>query len=163
MILIALGSSLSFCSLSPHATVAAAIRAVDAFAPVVATSRFYHSPAYPHPDDPPFVNAVIEVHCDPDPEGLLSRLHEVEAAFGRRRGVRNAPRTLDLDLLAIGTTVRTAKDGRPVLPHPRLAERDFVLAPLCDIAPGWRHPVTGRTAREMLTALPSVGAIPLAG
>jgi 2-amino-4-hydroxy-6-hydroxymethyldihydropteridine diphosphokinase len=87
----------------------------------------------------------------PDPVALLAALQAIEARFGRVRPFPNAPRTLDLDLLDLGGAVRAAPD--PVLPHPRMAGRAFVLAPLCDIAPAWVHPVLGRTAAALLAGL----------
>ncbi len=91
-------------------------------------------------------------------------LGKIEAAFGRRRGRRNAPRTLDLDLIAFDDVVQTptAREGL-VLPHPRLHERDFVLAPLCEIAPQWRHPALGESAQTLLGDLPDRTATPLDG
>lgn len=163
MILISLGSSLPFCGAEPQETLRLAIRAIGRFAPVAAVSRFYRSPAWPDPEDPPFVNAAIALRSAPGPEDLLTRLHAVEAAFGRVRGRPNAPRTLDLDLLAYGKEVQPAASGRALaLPHPGVAKRDFVLAPLCDIAPDWAFPGSGLTARQMLAALGTVTAIPLA-
>ena len=101
---------------------------------------------------PPFVNAVAEIGTELSPEALLRRLHAIERMAGRRRTLRWGPRTLDLDLLDYHGLVRKAP-ARPVLPHPGIAERIFVLAPLADIAPRWRHPVTRRTAAEMLARL----------
>jgi 2-amino-4-hydroxy-6-hydroxymethyldihydropteridine diphosphokinase len=164
MILIALGSSLPICGLTPREIVAAAIRAVGTFAPVGSTSRLYASKAWPDPADPAFVNAVIAVEDRGGPPALIGKLHAVEAAFGRRRHVKNAPRTLDLDLLAYGRVVlRPDRPGGLSVPHPRLAERDFFLAPLCDIAPDWRHPATGASAQAMLKALATVEARPIGG
>jgi len=93
---------------------------------------------------------------------LLAALHAVEAGFGRRRNAPNAPRTLDLDLLAYDglVTGETAGAG-PLLPHPKLEARGFVLTPLCEIAPGWRHPVTHITAKSMLEALQRREARPI--
>lgn len=162
MILIGLGSSLDFCGAPSQEVLRLAVRAIAKMTPVIEASRFYTSPAWPDPDDPPFVNAVISVRTDLAPDALLAALHEIEAAFGRRRTRKNAPRTLDLDLLAYRRQKRSGASG-PELPHPRLAERDFVLAPLCDIAPDWTNPVSGKTAREMLEALGEVKATPLAG
>ena len=89
-------------------------------------------------------------------------LHAVEAEFGRARAVPNAARVLDLDLLAYDDLV-SQPGAWPLLPHPRMAERAFVLLPLADLAPDWRHPVLGRTARELAEALPPgqpSGALP---
>ena len=146
--------------MAPRATVAAAVRAIRAATPVLAQSRDYASPAWPDTADPPFVNAAIRIAFGGEPEALIDLLHRIEAAFGRRRGQQNAPRTLDLDLIAFERIVRVG--GRLHLPHPRLAERDFVLAPLCDIAPDWTSPTTGLTARQMLAALEKPAAAALA-
>lgn len=160
MILIGLGSSLPFCGSPPQEILRLAIRAIGRFAPVAAVSRFYASPAWPDPSDPPFVNAAISVESGLSPEAMLAALHEVENAFGRSRVRKNAPRTLDLDLLAHGRFAGRGPTGRgPILPHPRLAERDFVLAPLCDIAPDWISPASGLTPRQMRAALGQVSAV----
>lgn len=161
MILIGLGSSLPFCGAQPQETVRLAMAAIAGFAPVERASRLYRSPAWPDPADPPFVNAVIAVRTGLGPAALLAALHDVEAAFGRRRSARNAPRTLDLDLLAYDGFVSKGAEGGLSLPHPGLPDRDFVLAPLCDIAPDWTSPVSGRMARAMLAALPTRSAIPI--
>lgn len=121
---------------------------------VVRRSRWYRTSPVPRSGQPWFVNGVAEIVTDLGPEALLARLHAIERAFGRRRGEPNAARTLDLDLLAFGPLVRTGAEA-PLLPHPRLAERAFVLVPLAEFAPEWRHPATGRTVREMAAMLPS--------
>lgn len=131
---------------------------------LAAVSRWYRSPAEPpQPGVPDFVNGVARLALDgaacgpgggvPDPAALLAALHRLEAAAGRVRGLPNAPRTLDLDLIAMGDLVRAAPD--PVLPHPRAHLRRFVLRPLADVAPpGWRHPTLRQGVAEMLAALP---------
>jgi 2-amino-4-hydroxy-6-hydroxymethyldihydropteridine diphosphokinase len=106
----------------------------------------------PDSHQPWFVNAVALLATDLEPEALLDRLLDVEARFGRVRGERNAARTLDLDLLDYdGLVVDTP---RLTLPHPRLHERRFVLEPLCEITPEWRHSRLGLTAAQLLDRLP---------
>jgi 2-amino-4-hydroxy-6-hydroxymethyldihydropteridine diphosphokinase len=92
--------------------------------------------------------------CAGDPASLLAMLHALEGAAGRTRPFPNAPRTLDLDLIAMGDLRRD--EGAPILPHPRAHLRRFVLQPLAELWPGWRHPVLGRTAEDLLAALPEV-------
>ena len=152
--LVALGANLPGPSGPPRAQLAAALVALEARGVhVVARSRFFRSPAWPDPSDPPFVNAVALVETALEPRALMALLHEVEAALGRRRGAPNAPRTLDLDLLDHGGRVLDGAGGGPVLPHPRIAGRAFVLRPLADVAPGWRDPRDGRALAELLAGL----------
>ena len=150
MILIAAGSNLPFCGVDSQQIVLHSLLAVGRFADVIAQSPLYASPAWPDPADPPFVNAAARLRTDIAPAVLLAALHGVEAAFGRKRGQKNAPRTLDLDLIAYGER----QCESPSLPHPRMAERDFVLAPICDLAPDWRPPGSDRSAAQMLASLP---------
>lgn len=118
----------------------------------VSCSSWYESAPVPKSDQPWFVNAVALISTDREPEVLLARMLDVEARFGRVRSERNAARTLDLDLLDYdGLIIETPK---LTLPHPRLHERRFVLAPLCEIAPRWHHPQLGLTAAELLARLP---------
>jgi 2-amino-4-hydroxy-6-hydroxymethyldihydropteridine diphosphokinase len=107
----------------------------------------------PVSDQPWYLNAVVEVATDRGPAEVLALLHSVENAFGRVRSIRNEPRVIDLDLLDHRGTVRPGPET-PLLPHPRLVDRAFVLLPLRDIAPQWRHPVSGRTISELLESLP---------
>jgi 2-amino-4-hydroxy-6-hydroxymethyldihydropteridine diphosphokinase len=117
---------------------------------VVQRSSWWRSDAWPDRDDPPFLNGVVIVQTELDPSALMKALGRIEEAFGRQRGRPNAPRTLDLDLIAYGRLMGDF-DGL-ILPHPRAAERAFVMRPLAEIAPGWRHP-GGRTAQELACAV----------
>ncbi len=103
-------------------------------------SRWYRTAPVPSSDQPDYVNGVAHLSGQAEPEALLAALQATEAAAGRRRGMPNAPRSLDLDIIAIGQQVRSSPD--PVLPHPRAHERAFVLVPLRDVAPNWVHPGT---------------------
>jgi 2-amino-4-hydroxy-6-hydroxymethyldihydropteridine diphosphokinase len=99
-----------------------------------------------------FLNLVIEIETGLFPMQLLSWTQRIERELGRVRGVPKGPRTLDIDILLYGdAVVRTPKLE---IPHPRIAERRFVLAPLAELAPELRHPVTKRTVGEMLAAAP---------
>jgi len=109
---------------------------------VVRRSSWWRSKAWPDPDDPPFLNGVVIVRTDHDPHALMAALGRIEETFGRRREARNAPRTLDLDLIAYGR--RSGDLDGLILPHPRAAERKFVMGPLAEIAPEWEHPQGGR-------------------
>jgi 2-amino-4-hydroxy-6-hydroxymethyldihydropteridine diphosphokinase len=153
MILIALGANLDSTAGKPAQTLHAALAALAENAVHIAkVSHFYRTPAWPDPADPPFVNAVAQARTTLAPAALLTVLHRIETLFGRVREARNAPRSLDLDLLDYDGRIET---GPPVLPHPRLAERAFVLLPLFDVAPQWRHPVSGRSAAELVAAIPA--------
>jgi len=138
---------------APVATLEAAVAALTARGLAIrARSRWWESAPVPVSDQPWYVNGVVEVETALDPEALLVLLHEVETAFGRHRSVPNAPRILDLDLLAYGGLVRPGPKP-PLLPHPRMAERAFVLHPLRDIRPDWRHPATGQSLAALVARL----------
>ena len=151
MILIALGANLPSPAGEPAATLHAALAALERRgADVLTVSKFYATPAWPDPNDPPYVNAVAHIETALPPRELLALLHDIEIAFGRRRSERNAPRTLDLDLLDYDGRVEL---GPPELPHPRMTQRGFVLIPLADVAPGWRHPITGISLQSLIADL----------
>lgn len=154
MIVIALGANLSSPVGSPEKTLAAALVKLEQFGVLpIARSRFYQTLAWPNPADPPFVNAVCRVSTPLGPEELLGVLHKVETSFGRDRSLReerNAPRSLDLDLIDYDGLIQA---GPPTLPHPRMCERSFVLVPMKDIAPDWSHPETGNSLGELIAAL----------
>ena len=171
--IIALGANLPSPVGTPEETLRAALSALASSGFVVErASRIYSAPAMPADSGPDFANAVALANGIAGPEAFLGTLHGIEEQFGRKRKERWGPRCLDLDLLDAGgavlpdlATYLRWRDASPdelvssapktlILPHPRIAERAFVLAPLTEIAPDWRHPVTGQTARGMLEALP---------
>lgn len=150
-IFIALGANIPSAEGPPEATLKAALAALEARGiRILALSRFHQTQAWPDPTDPPFTNAVAEIETQLQPFALLGLLHEVETAFGRKRSSPNAPRSLDLDLLDYRGRI---EQGDLKLPHPRMADRRFVLEPLAEIAPLWRHPVTGQSVDALLRAL----------
>jgi 2-amino-4-hydroxy-6-hydroxymethyldihydropteridine diphosphokinase len=115
-------------------------------------SRWFSSAPVPASDQPRYINGVLRVEGKLSPESLLASLQAIESAAGRVRSVANAPRTLDLDIIAMGGLVRQSPD--PVLPHPRAHLRAFVLLPWRDVAPEWVHPVLGTGLPALIAALP---------
>lgn len=156
MILIALGSNSDGPWGTPRDTVTQALRRLNASGMKLkrASSLMVTAP-FGVTDQPDFVNAVAEIETTLAPEPLLRRLHAIERLAGRRRTLRWGPRTLDLDLVDYNGIIR--RDVPPVLPHPGIAERIFVLAPIAEIAPTWRHPETHLTAQQMLAKLDHAG------
>ncbi|MDO5657751.1 MAG: 2-amino-4-hydroxy-6-hydroxymethyldihydropteridine diphosphokinase [Paracoccus sp. (in: a-proteobacteria)] len=172
---IATGANLSYSATGPAGSQIAALRALDQRADmaVVAVSRFYRSPAFPAGSGPDYVNACAAIRSGLGPQDLLAVLHETEAALGRVRAQRWGARVIDLDLIGLGAMVlpdaatqshwrelpppaqAETAPGQLILPHPRMQDRAFVLKPLADIAPLWRHPLTGLSVAAMLAALPA--------
>lgn len=147
-IVVALGSNVSGGYASCEALLEAALaRFPEAGLPLIARSSWWRSAAWPDPDGPEYRNGIAIVETNDPPRAVLAKLLSLESEFRRVRLSKNAPRTLDLDLVAYGRTV--LDDPDLTLPHPRAAERRFVMGPLAEIAPEWRHPVLGQTAAEL--------------
>jgi len=157
-ILIGLGANLPSSVGGPRETCEAALAALSRAGVATARcSRWYRSAPVPVSDQPWFVNGVAAIETALDPAALLALMLDVERRLGRVREERWGPRLIDLDLLDYRGLVRARP--APVLPHPRLAERGFVLLPLAEVVPGWRHPGTGATIAELVAALPAGQAV----
>ena len=172
-LIVAIGSNVTSTFGGPRQTVQAAVDDLDR-APfkLLKVSRFYQTPCFPKGAGPDFVNAAATLAYQGEPDAVLRHLHEIEARFGRERVSRWGARTLDLDLLAVGSRIlpdeivlknwmelspRRQLEEAPdqlILPHPRLHERGFVLVPMADVAPDWVHPILGRSVQQMLDGLP---------
>ncbi|MCA0918844.1 2-amino-4-hydroxy-6-hydroxymethyldihydropteridine diphosphokinase [Pseudooceanicola nanhaiensis] len=171
--LVAFGGNLHSHVGKPLETLHAAVAALaENGANIRKISRFYRTPCFPAGAGPDYVNGALEAESSLEPGAFLALLNQIESRFGRERASRWAGRTLDLDVIAHGQTVlpdagtqgwwrrlpmedqqRLAPD-RLILPHPRLQDRAFVLVPLMDVAPHWRHPLLGGSIAEMCADLP---------
>jgi len=159
-ILVAIGANYPGPWGAPSETIHRALHELDGQGiSLLSVSRLYETAAVGRAGQPPYVNAVVVIETTMPPEALLRRLKEIERGAGRRGGSPWGPRTLDLDILDYkrriqnwqGPAPRFARAGRRplVLPHPWIEKRPFVLRPLLDVAPDWRHPVTKVAASEL--------------
>jgi len=167
-VLVALGGNAESHAGNARQTVEAAMDVLAGMFGKFRGSRLYKSPSFPEGNGPDFVNAAASFETLMPPVALLEALHKVEATFGRERLVRWGRRTLDLDLIAFGQTVRPDPDVQSywrgldlhdqirltpdtlILPHPRVQDRAFVLVPMADVAPDWVHPCLGLSVLQML-------------
>ena len=162
MIYVALGANVPSLAGPPAITLRGALAEMPRRGmQVVAVSPFYQTAAWPNPADPPFVNAMAEIRSKLGPGDILRALLAIEKAFGRVRKTKWEPRSLDLDLIDYGGLL--TDDPELMLPHPLLHERAFVLRPLADIAPGWRHPDTGAPIAELLKNVGEEGVRQIVG
>jgi 2-amino-4-hydroxy-6-hydroxymethyldihydropteridine diphosphokinase len=154
---IGLGANLPSRAGAPEQTLVAAMDDLGREGRIVARSSLWRTEPVGYADQPAFVNAVVRLESELEPEALLERLLALERSYGRDRSrdVPKGPRTLDLDLLLVDEL--TVNTERLTLPHPAVAERRFVLAPLEEIAPELRHPILHATMAELLAALPETG------
>lgn len=101
-------------------------------------SKFYETPSYPNKKNPKFINIVIEIEYNLDPEMLLKKIFLIEKKMERKRNTKNEPRTCDIDIIDFKGLIKNQKNV--VLPHPKMYKRNFVLFPLKEINPQWIHP-----------------------
>ena len=150
---IALGANLPSPAGTPHETLDAAILRIAELGRIAARSSYYSTEPVGYADQPTFLNAAIALETSLQPGPLLDRLLEIEHSFGRDRshGIPNGPRTLDLDLLLYGSQILTTPTLQ--IPHPRMAQRSFVLFPLAEIAPGLIHPELHQSMSQLLEDL----------
>ena len=173
-VLVAMGGNLESEIGPPRVTLGYALASLRIMTnSLVRKSKYFVTPCFPIGYGPDYVNAAASFQFQGESHELLAILHRIEANFGRRRTRRWGGRVLDLDLLAFGDkiapTVKVFEAWRDkplteqvsqtpqelILPHPRMQDRAFVLGPLMDVAPDWRHPVSGHTVRQMYNRLPA--------
>jgi 2-amino-4-hydroxy-6-hydroxymethyldihydropteridine diphosphokinase len=161
MILISVGANLPRDGgADPLATCQAAVNAVAAVPDLtlVGVSPWYRTTAIPKSSQPDYCNGIIRLAGEIGPVALLDALQAIESQFGRTRTLPNAARTLDLDIIDLNGAIRATPD--PILPHPRAHLRAFVLRPILDVAPGWRHPTLRAGVSVLLAELPPQGIVP---
>ena len=150
---IAIGSNISGPWGTPEQAVAHAVAALNGDGlKLVRASRLMITAPFGKPNQPDFVNAVAGIETHLPPLALLQKLHAIEKQAGRRRGLRWGPRALDLDIIDYEGLVRP-RQKMLILPHPGIAVRIFVLQPIAEITPQWRHPVSHKSAADMLRRL----------
>lgn len=153
MILIALGANLPSRYGDPEATIEAALECFEREGVrVVKRSSIWLTAPVPVSDQPWYRNAVVAVETDLTAQELMVLLHSIERRFGRVRTVRDAPRLLDLDIIAYHDEVHD--HSNMTVPHPRMHDRAFVLKPLQEVAPNWEHPVLGLSVTQLIAKLP---------
>jgi 2-amino-4-hydroxy-6-hydroxymethyldihydropteridine diphosphokinase len=157
VIFIGLGGNLACPTFGPpRATCGAALQIMEQRGiKVTLRSRWYESAPVPVSDQPWYVNGVVAVETVLGAHDLVREVLEIESELGRRRTVANAPRTIDLDVIAFdGETITGDARHHVTIPHPRMHERAFVLLPMAEIAPDWHHPSSGTPISELIDALP---------
>ena len=156
MILLSLGSNLSSNFGDRFKNLEFAITLIrDKKINLINKSSYYETPSYPNIKNPKFINIVIEIKTSLKPTNLMSILIEIELKLGRKRGEKNSPRTCDIDIIDYnGENYNLEFNNEElIIPHKKLESRNFVLYPLCEIAPNWKHPKTKETVESLIQKL----------
>lgn len=167
-VIIALGGNLPLSGKGPKELIQSSVeRLADKLGVIERQSHWYRTSAVPAGTGPDFVNGAVLVNTKLTPQRVLAELHRIESDMGRERSLRWGPRTVDLDLIAADSAILPDPDAwrhwydlppdrqttetpdQLILPHPRMQDRAFVLVPMMDIVPDWRHPALKRTVAEM--------------
>jgi len=158
MVLLGLGSNLSSSYGDRFANIDLAISALNGYGiRVIKKSSYYETPSHPDKNNPKFINIVVEVETDLPPEDLASVLIYIEERLERSRGAKNDPRTCDIDIIDYKNQVLnfSYKDLDFSVPHKQLIYRNFVLFPLQEISPKWKHPKTKELISALIESLPN--------
>lgn len=155
-VIIALGSNLSLMAKKPSDLLDDAIKKISEKYKIISASNKYKSPAWPKGSDAPdYINMVISIETNDNSFSVMENLLAIEETFKRKRNLNNkwAARTLDLDIIDFNGEIINSKNNDILLevPHPRLQQRDFVLLPLCEIAPNWQHPILKQSINQLLS------------
>ena len=118
---------------------------------IIKSSSYYETLSWPDPTKPKFLNIIIQSNTSIPVDKLIKLFKVIEKKLGRKKGIRNSPRTCDIDLISYRDKVLSKKI---IIPHERMSNRNFVLIPLCEIDPNWRHPKTNKSVKKLIFSLP---------
>jgi 2-amino-4-hydroxy-6-hydroxymethyldihydropteridine diphosphokinase len=149
LVYLSLGANVGDCARN----IREAIARLEALGHVVAASSFYETEPVEFTDQAWFLNCAAALETTKTPAQLMAALLTIEREMGRQRTQKKGPRTIDIDILFFGDTVMDSPEL--IIPHPAMQQRRFVLEPLAEIAAEARHPVLGKTVRELMTGLPA--------
>ena len=121
---------------------------------IIKSSGNFESQSWPNPSNPKFINIVIEIKTNLPPLELLKICNFIEKKLGRKRSVKNAPRSCDIDIIDYKQKILNLENNNLILPHPRMSERNFVILPLFEINKSWKHPKSRKNIVNLVNSLP---------